>query len=76
MKQIAERKGHPVLCLEDRAEATAFMYFLKKEQKRHLQDVNQLADDILSLSQIWDIPIPDMNAEIWIDATYDPKEDS
>lgn len=76
MKEIAQRKGHAVLCLENKTEATAFMYFLRKELKRHQQDISRLSDDISSLSEIWDIPIPDMDAEIWIDATYNPKETS
>lgn len=73
MKQIGERNGSPVYALENKAEAEAFIYYLAKERNRHKKDVAQIEDDLRSLSDSWDINIPDPDAGIWIDATRKPE---
>ena len=54
--------------VQTEAEAIALMYFLAKEQERHLKDVEKCRKDMLALNKKWGIEIPkDVDPDVWVE---------
>ena len=67
MKFIGMKNGTtPMYKPENVDEAQAFMIFLYSEKCRHLRDVDVIDEDLLALSEAWNLKIPDQ--EVWTEA--------
>ena len=56
-----------IIRLTSKTEAKAFMKFLVMERNRHMQDITKITKDILSVKDKWDIPIPIIDQNLWIE---------
>ena len=53
--------------LTTRDEAKAFMKFLVMERNRHMADISKPQDDINKLKYKWNIPVPAVGENVWIE---------
>jgi hypothetical protein len=62
-----EKRGEKVhIYLKSKEEAQAFVYFMEKERKRHLKDVENINRDLSEVINKWDVKIPDVDVKEWV----------